>query len=146
MLKKYRLLETLCNVTAVVCGILLMLAAMGEDANKAAVTIVLVLMVVMAVIAGRLRKRINKILREAHEKLPVNATKATVAKRWVKHTFRSTGSKTGRISTRDNWCAAFETESQGEIKLIIPHDVYLSLREGQQGILRYRDDEFISFN
>lgn len=146
MLKKYRLLETLCNVTAGVCGILLMLAAMGEDANKAAVTIVLVLMVVMAVIAGLLRKRINRILREAHEKLPVNATKAAVAKRWVKHTFRSTGSKTGRVTTRETWCAAFETEKHGEIKLVIPREIYLSLRDGQQGILRYRGSEFISFN
>lgn len=40
----------------------------------------------------------------------------------------------------------FEKESGTSMELYVPRDVYLAAQEEEPGVLRYKGDEFISFN
>ena len=145
MLKKLQFAEKGCSVCAALCGILALLAANGTTTSRTVAFALALLTPILAFFASRLRKRINAILLEEHQKLPVNAVKATVVKRRVGHRLVSAG-KSGFRSGPPMYYVTFEKECGTDMELYVPRDVYLAAQEGKTGVLSYKGDEFISFN
>lgn len=144
-MKKLKAAERACNIVAFLCGVLMLLAASGENTNGVAVAVMLAVMFLLIFAASRLRKRSNAILWEEHEKLPINAEKAAVVKRRVGYRYRG-GGRSGTVrSGAPMYYVTFETERRS-MELYVSRDVYFAAPEGKRGILRYRGDEFISFN
>ena len=145
MLKRLKFAEWICHFAAAICGVLALITAKGANANKMLALLLIAGMILLAFIATRFRKRINAILLEEHQKLPVNAVKATVVKRRVGHRLVSAG-KSGVRSGPPMYYVTFEKESGTDMELYVPRDVYLAAQEGKTGVLRYKGDEFISFD
>ena len=145
MLKKLRFAEWICHFAAAICCILALITAKGANANKMLALLLIAGMILLAFIASRFRKRINAILLEEHQKQPVNAVKTKVIKRRVGHRYVSAG-KSGVRSGPPMYYVTFEKENGACMELYVPRDVYLAAQEGQTGVLRYKGDEFISFD
>ena len=146
MLKKLKLAERACNLFAILISIPTLAALCGHEANRTAVVVLLAVVFVLAFIASRLRKRINVIQLEEHEKLPINAVKARVVKRRVGYRY-SAGGRSGAVrSGAPMYYVTFETEAGKLMELYVSRDVYFANPEEKTGILRHKGDEFISFN
>lgn len=147
MLTKLQNAERVCNAAAITSGVLLLAAISGTEPNGVAAIVALVLTIVMAVIAGRLRKQINRIQLEQHKRLPVNTTRATVVKRRVGYRYSYASGRSGTVrSGSPMYYVTFETERGVSMELYVSRDVYFAALEGKSGILRHKGDEFISFN
>lgn len=147
MLKRLRFAEWICHFVAAVCCVLALLAAKGTNTNIMLPLLLISGMILLALIATRFRKRINAILLEEHRKLPVNATKAIVVKSRVGHRYIPSSSKHGSVrSGPPMYYVTFEKKNGTRMELYVPREVYLAAREGKEGILRYKGDEYISFN
>ena len=147
MLKKLKFAKNAAGFCAALCGILALLAANGTNTSRAAVFALVLMTTILAFVESRLDKRINAILLEEHKKLPINASKAIVVKSRVGHRYFHSSSRTGRVhSGPPMYYVTFEKESGIRMELYVPREVYLSAKEGKKGILRYKGDEFISFN
>ena len=146
MLKKLKLAERACNLVAILISIPTLAALCGHEANRTAVAALLAVVFVLAFIASRLRKRINVIRLEEHEKLPINAVKAKVVKRRVGYRYRAGGRSGAVRSGAPMYYVTFETESGDRMELYVSRNVYFANPEEKNGILRYKGDEFISFN
>lgn len=145
MLRKLRKAKQLCNIAAIIFAMLMGASLVGENSKSEMVLPMLALVIVLAVIDGCINKRIRQLELEAHEKLPVMTTKATVLRRRVGYRYRASGKGQVR-SGAPMYYVSFDTERQGTMELYVPHDVYLSAKEGKSGSLKYKGDEFISFN
>ena len=145
MLTKLQNAERVCNAIAIISGFLFLAAMSGKKPNGVGAIAMLVLMIAMAVIAGRFRKQINSILVEQHKNLPVNTTRATVLKRRVGYRYRP-GGKGGVRSGPPMYYVTFRPEVGDELELFVLRDVYYTAKEGRTGILKHKGNEFISFN
>ena len=145
MLKKLKTAKRLCNLIAVVSAIMMGGYLNGENTKPGMVLLMLAAVMVLSVVDGRINKRIRQIELEAHQKLPVCTTKATVLKRRVGYRY-SAGGKGYVRSSSPMYYVTFDTERQGQMEFYVPRDVYFSAREGKSAQLKYKGNEFISFN
>ena len=145
MLRNLRLAETICNVGALLSFLLMVLADSEKEEKEAIVMIALLLMILCMFIASRVRKRIYMIEQAKHELLPVMAERARVLKRRVGYRY-SGGGRSGTVrSGPPMYYIVFLTEQENRMELFVTRDVYFANPEGKTGCLRYRGDEFISF-
>lgn len=145
MLKKLKIAKQLCNLTAVVAAILMGGFLIGENNKPEMGLLMLAAVMVLFVVDGRINKRIRQIELEAHQKLPVCTTKAIVLKRRVGYRYRAVGKGLVRSSS-PMYYVTFDTERQGQMEFYVSRDVYFSAKEGKSAHLKYKGNEFISFN
>ncbi len=146
MLKKLKFAEGACNAASFCCGVLMLLCISGEI-ETAVILIVIAAMIAFAVAGSRFREQINKILLEKQQAMPINTTRATMVKSRVGYRYRTGGGKSGTVrSGPPMYYVTFETEQRGRVEFYVPRDVYFAVQEGQQGQLRHKGEQFISFN
>ncbi len=147
MLRKLKFAEGACNAAAILSCIFMLLMFSGEPAADWMPIAALLLMIAFAVAAGRFRKQINKILLEKQQAMPINTTRATVVKSRVGYRYSGGGGKSGTVrSGPPMYYVTYDTKTRGRVEFYVPRDVYFAVKEGQQGKLQYKGEQFISFN
>ncbi len=126
------------------CAILMMLSVLLVKEHGAVwLPVLLIAIIGTAALDSWLNRRIRKMQEEWQNSLPILTERATVLSRRVAHTY-SPRSK-GRVSNRDDWRMTFQTQRSDKMEMIVPHDVYMTVTEGQQGMLKHQGRKFYSF-
>ncbi len=70
---------------------------------------------------------------------------ATVLRRRVKHFYRP-GRHGSVRAARDDWRITFRTRFDGDVEMSVPYDVFVAVKEGTSGRLKYQGTRFIYFD
>ncbi len=145
-MKKLQLAERACNAVAILLAIptLASLTGAAEKISRPLMLVLLAVVFLLAYVSHRLHKRIYAIQVEAHNKLPINTVKATVVKSRIGYRYQNC--KGGVRSGPPLYYLTFETVDGKRMELYVSRNVYFAIQQDAQGILRYKGDEFISFN
>ncbi len=138
-------LKRMRRIVLLICGLLIFATLLLCDRYGRAALLPFILSVAGTVILdGWFSRRINSMQAQWQDSQPILIEKATVVERWVAHAYRPRG-RGGVTLVRDDWCCTFQTERSGEVKMIVPRDIYLAVTEGQQGLLKHQGRKFYSF-
>ena len=147
-MKKLQLAERACNAVAILLAIptLASITGAAEKISRPLMLVLLAVVFLLAYVSHRLHKRIYAIQVEAQNKLPINTVKATVVKSRIGYRYQPSNSKGGVRSGPPLYYLTFETVDGKRMELYVSRNVYFAIQQDAQGILRYKGDEFISFN
>ena len=147
-MKKLQLVERACNAVAILLAIptLASLTGAAEKISRPLLLLLLAVVFLLMYLSYLLRKRIHAVQVDAHNKLPINTVKATVVKSRIGYRYQPSNSKGGVRSGPPLYYLTFETVDGKRMELYVSRNVYFAIQQDAQGILRYKGDEFISFN